>query len=151
MKRTSGLFALILPVAMAAACTPPEESADTMADTGALAMPPVTTAPGDTARTDTGQPARTVHVVLSEWRVSPSETTLAPGPVTFHVMNEGQNQHALEVQRGSDEWRSTNIPAGGTGTVTVNLTPGTYTLYCPVEDSHGNHRQLGMQTTVTVQ
>jgi plastocyanin len=146
MMRISGLLVLALPAVMLTACTPAEERAD-MADTGALAAPP----PTATMPTDTGQAARTVHVVLNEWRVSPSETTLAAGPVMFHVMNEGQYQHALEIQRGSDEWQTGNIPAGGTGTVTVNLTPGSYTLYCPVADSHGNHRQMGMQTTITVQ
>ena len=145
MKRISGLAALVLLAGMATACTQADDTADTMADTGAFAAPP---AP---AAADTGQAARTVHVVLNEWRVSPSETTLAPGAVTFHVMNEGQNQHALEVQRGSDEWQSGNSPAGGTGTVTVNLTAGTYTLYCPIVDSRGNHRQMGMQATITVQ
>lgn len=144
--RISGLLALALPAVMLTACTPAEEPAD-MADTGALSAPPATA----TMPMDTAQAARTVHVVLNEWRVSPSETTLSAGPVMFHVMNEGQYQHALEIQRGSDEWQTGNIPAGGTGTVTVNLTPGTYTLYCPVADSHGNHRQMGMQTTITVQ
>ncbi|HUF66389.1 MAG TPA: cupredoxin domain-containing protein [Gemmatimonadaceae bacterium] len=149
MKRTSGLLALVLPVVMATACTPAEER--DIADTGALAVPPATTTtPAGTMPTDTGQAARTVHVVLNEWRVSPSEMTLAAGPVLFHVMNEGQYQHALQVQRGSDEWETGNVRAGGTGTVTVNLTPGTYTLYCPVADAQGNHRQMGMQTTITV-
>jgi len=147
MKQISGLAALLLLAGVATACTPADDTADTMADTGAFAAPPAPAA----APTDTGQAARTVHVVLNEWRVSPSETTLAAGPVTFHVMNEGQNQHGLEVQRGSDEWETGNIPAGGTGTVTVSLTPGTYTLYCPIVDSHGNHRQMGMQATITVQ
>lgn len=147
MKRISELAALLLLAGMATACTPADDTADTMADTGAFAAPPAPAA----VPADTGQAARTVHVVLNEWRVSPSETTLAAGPVTFHVMNEGQNQHGLEVQRGSGEWQSGNIPAGGTGTVTVNLTPGTYTLYCPIVDSRGNHRQMGMQATITVQ
>lgn len=145
MKRISGLLTLALPAVMLTACTPAEET--DMADTGALAAPPATA----TMPTDTGQAARTVHVVLNEWRVSPSQTTLAAGPVMFHVMNEGQYQHGLEVQRGTDEWQTGNIPAGGTGTVTVNLMPGTYTLYCPIADSHGNHRQMGMQATITVQ
>ncbi|CAN5337055.1 hypothetical protein BH23GEM2_BH23GEM2_06560 [soil metagenome] len=145
MKRISGLLTLALPAVMLTACTPAEET--DMADTGALAAPPATA----TMPTDTGQATRTVHVVLNEWRVSPSQTTLAAGPVMFHVMNEGQYQHGLEVQRGTDEWQTDNIPAGGTGTVTVNLMPGTYTLYCPIADSHGNHRQMGMQATITVQ
>src|SRR5919106_2161449 len=123
------------------ACTrADEEIADTaigdtlrIADTAAIAPSP---AAGDTAAA-----ARTVHVVLDEWRVSPSETTLSPGPVTFHVMNEGDNEHALEVERGEDEWATSRIRPGGTATVAVNLTPGSYTLYCPVSDARGHHRE----------
>jgi plastocyanin len=120
---------------------------DTTADTpmfDTVGQSTISGVPDDTAG------ARTVHVVLAEWRVSPSETTLAPGRVTFHVMNEGQNHHALEVERGNEEWKTDHIAPGGTATVTVDLTPGTYTLYCPMNDAQGDHRQQGMQTTITV-
>jgi plastocyanin len=94
----------------------------------------------------------TVHVVLNEWSVQPSEATLNAGSVRFHAMNEGQHIHSLEVerQRDGEENDTGNIPAGGTGEVTVNLEPGTYTLYCPREDAEGNHRARGMETTLTV-
>lgn len=96
--------------------------------------------------------ARTVHVVLNEWNVLPSETTLSAGSVRFHAMNEGQQIHSLEVerQRDGEESDTGNIPAGGTGEVTVNLEPGTYTLYCPRDDAEGNHRARGMETTITI-
>lgn len=125
-------------------CARADEDVDTTAGDTAAFAPTTVPAPADTAA------ARTVHVVLNEWRVAPSETTIPAGRVQFHVMNEGQYQHALEVERGTDHWETAPIAVGGTGTVTVDLTPGTYTLYCPVVDSQGNHRQRGMQTTVTV-
>ena len=140
------------------ACAPAD---DRMADTLAIDTAPITLspAPGAPAAGTPGAPAtspqpaagtRTVHVVLSEWSVRPSENNFAAGPVLFHVMNEGQHTHSLEIQRGSDEWVTQPIPPGGTGTVTVNTTPGSYTLYCPIVDAQGNHRQRGMQTTITV-
>lgn len=145
MTRKTGLG--VLGALLLAACTPREEAADTtMGDTlGVGAAAPGATVP---AATDTG--ARTVHVVLNEWRVSPSETTLDAGRVMFHAMNEGEVQHGLEVEGQGQEGQTGNIPAGGTGSVTMSLQPGNYTLYCPIVDARGNHRQMGMETTITV-
>jgi plastocyanin len=148
-----------VPLAVAAlimiACAPAEDgTADTMGiDTAPVTLSP---APGEPAPATGTEPApaagtRTVHVVLTEWSVSPSPASFPAGPVLFHVMNQGQHTHSLEVQRGTDEWATTSIPPGGIATVTVNTTPGTYTLYCPVVDAQGNHRNRGMRTTVTVQ
>src|SRR3989442_14524279 len=47
-----------------------------------------------------GDPVAAVAVSakLSEWKVELSERSVAPGPVTFTVTNEGSIPHALEVQ-----------------------------------------------------
>lgn len=133
------------------ACAPADDDAT---DTTAIDTAPTTLSPAPGAPTTGTEPAagtRTVHVVLAEWTVAPSQRTFPAGTVLFHVMNEGQNTHSLEIERGSDEWMTQPIPPGGTGTVTINTTPGTYTLYCPIVDAQGNHRSRGMQTTITVQ
>jgi plastocyanin len=117
-QKYSGAFAALAVVFLMAACTPAEQppaDTDVVDISGGQPLPA-----GDTA-------ARTVHVVLNEWGVAPSETTIAPGRVMFHVMNEGQHQHGLEIQRDGQDWQTGNIPAGGTGTVTLDLQPGTYT------------------------
>ena len=141
------------------ACAP---AGDRDADTAAIDTAPVTLspAPGAPAAGTPGAPAttpepatgtRTIHVVLTEWALTPSERTFPAGTVQFHAMNEGRHTHSLEIQRGSNEWVTQPIPPGGTGAVVINVTPGTYTLYCPIVDSQGNHSQRGMQTTITVQ
>jgi uncharacterized cupredoxin-like copper-binding protein len=123
-----------------AACTPAEQTAE---DTARLEAAPGDTAPAAAA-------ARTVHVVLNEWGVTPSESAVDAGPIRFHAMNEGQHPHSLEIERDGQQWSIPRIEAGGTGEVTANLTAGTYTLYCPIVDGQGNHRQRGMQATFTV-
>ncbi|MGQ0560911.1 MAG: cupredoxin domain-containing protein [Gemmatimonadota bacterium] len=123
-----------------------QETADTLSDTAAIhpeVVPPAVT--GDTAAA-----ADTIHVVLREWSVNPARDTLDAGRILFHVMNEGQYEHALEVEGGGIEEETDHIQPGQTATLEVNLQPGTYELYCPVEDTHGKHEELGMRTTVVV-
>ena len=153
MRRTILLCSAVVALACAPADNQPSDT--TVADTATQpSLAPAPTAGSEPATTPatsaTPGARRTIHVVLNEWSVSPSERSPAAGPVTFHVMNQGTNHHALEVQRGSQEWETTHIAPGGTATVNVDLTAGTYTLYCPVVDAQGNHRQRGMSTTLTV-
>lgn len=92
-----------------------------------------------------------VHVPLREWSVSVSKSPIRAGQTTFHAMNEGQYTHAMEIEGNGQEWETDPIAPGGTATLTVSLTPGTYEVYCPVQDSHGNHQQRGMRTSLVVQ
>jgi plastocyanin len=131
-------YLLLSPAFLLIACTPAERTDD---ETARLQV-----ATGDTIPAA----APTVHVVLNEWSVSPSESAIAPGNVRFHAMNEGQYHHALEIERDGQQWAIEHMAAGGTGEVTVNVQPGTYTLYCPIVDAQGNHRERGMSTTFTV-
>ena len=93
---------------------------------------------------------RTVDVVLAEWSVTPSATVLAPGRAVFHLVNEGEYQHAFELERNGQVWRTAPIAPGSEGEMFFDLPLGTYNLYCPDVDEHGNHRRLGMQARVTV-
>lgn len=142
---TSKLAALCLAAALAA-CTSGDDSA---ADSAA-----VDTLAGSSAPTPTAAPATSdtalIHVPLTEWSVVVSQGAISPGTFKFHAMNQGTYTHAFEIEGNGQEWKSDPIPPGGTATLTPTLTPGTYTVYCPITDSQGNHREKGMSTTFTV-
>ena len=89
-----------------------------------------------------------VAVRLSEWKVELSQQTIAAGPVTFVVSNEGQIPHAIEVEGEGIEQEIEAIQPGANGTLTLTLTPGTYEVYCPVGE--GSHKKLGMEARLTV-
>lgn len=74
--------------------------------------------------------------------------TASAGDVTISLDNPSGNSlpHAVEISGGGVERASGTIEPGSTTKVTANLRPGTYTFYCPV----GNHRQQGMEGTLTV-
>ncbi len=90
-----------------------------------------------------------VTATLSEWKVELSERRIAPGAVTFTVMNAGSIPHALEVEGEGIEQETEVIQPGARATLTLTLKPGTYEVYCPVgEDSH---KKLGMDTRLRVE
>jgi uncharacterized cupredoxin-like copper-binding protein len=67
------------------------------------------------------------------------------GKVTVVMDNPSQTPHAVEVEgKGVEE--ETKTLTQGTAKVTVDLKPGKYEFYCPVD----GHRQAGMEGTLTV-
>jgi plastocyanin len=74
-----------------------------------------------------------------------TELTAKPGRVTIVMDNQSDVPHAVEVEgKGVEE--ETDTVTGDTAEVTVDLEAGEYVFYCPV----GNHRQEGMEGTLTV-
>jgi plastocyanin len=67
------------------------------------------------------------------------------GKVTFKFDNPSQVPHAFEVE-GNGVEEETDTITQSSASVTVDLKPGSYEYYCPV----GNHRQAGMEGTLTV-
>jgi uncharacterized cupredoxin-like copper-binding protein len=88
-----------------------------------------------------------VDVRATEFAFDPSPLTLdAAETVTFRVTNDGSVDHALEVEGNGLEEETETIAPGGSAELTVTLEDGTYEVYCPI----GNHREQGMETTLTV-
>lgn len=93
---------------------------------------------------------QTVDFKETEYTLAPATLTLKPGTYTFRIQNVGQFPHDLHVAAASDGTEvggSTVIVAGQTGSFTITLKAGTYTLWCAVDA----HRSLGMVGQLTVQ
>lgn len=88
-------------------------------------------------------PTQEVHLI--EYMVH-VPATLSAGRTGFNVENGGKEDHAFVIEGNGIREETEVLKTGGTSSVTVDLTPGTYTVYCPVKD----HAQKGMKTTVTV-
>ncbi len=92
----------------------------------------------------TGTP---VAVSLVDFALEPKTVQLdAPGTYTFMVKNDGQAQHALEIEGNGIEEETDTLGPGDSGEVTVELAAGEYELYCPID----GHRANGMEGTLVV-
>ncbi|MFJ7066986.1 copper-binding protein [Streptomyces sp. NPDC101115] len=125
-----GMSAAALIALLAAAC------GDGDGDGGATTTPP----PADTTA------STQVDATLSDFRITFSQETFAPGDYTFTAKNTGQHDHALEFEGPGGENRSETIGPGGSTTLKVTLESGTYEVYCPVD----GHKDRGMKTEITV-
>jgi FTR1 family protein len=76
---------------------------------------------------------RTVHITLTDAGCEPAAVKLAAGPTEFKVTNGGTARVAeFEVLSGSRILgEKENLVAGLSGSFTLNLKPGTYSLACP--------------------
>jgi uncharacterized cupredoxin-like copper-binding protein len=68
------------------------------------------------------------------------------GKLTVVMDNPSQTPHAVEVE-GKGLEKATKTLTGGTAKVTVDVKPGKYEFYCPVD----GHKAAGMRGTLTVQ
>lgn len=106
-------------------------------------------------------PAGAVGVEMGEMFVKPAKTALKAGKTTFAVSNSGQLPHTFMVSKapvkvdgsgnpthsGPLAGTHTELKPGARTTVTVDLKPGTYVLYCDVP----GHFAAGQKVVITVQ
>jgi len=99
---------------------------------------------GTTTSAAAGTP---VTMSLVDFALEPKTVQLdAPGTYTFKVTNDGQAQHALEIDGNGIEEETDTLGPGDSGEVTVELAAGEYELYCPID----GHRANGMEGTLVV-
>jgi uncharacterized cupredoxin-like copper-binding protein len=122
-------------------------------DTSSTAASSATTAAESTAASSTtassgGGGGQSVDIGETEYKLDPSDATVKAGSVTFNVKNDGSTTHDLTIEgNGIDEQGTDPLSPGDSGQLTVDLKPGTYTIYCSID----GHEDLGMKGTVTVQ
>jgi len=109
--------------------------------TSNAATPPATTG-------GAGGAGSTVDLTATDFKFDPSDPSVKAGNVTFNLKNDGQTTHSLEIEdvNGEDQELEGDVSPGSSGTLAVNLKPGTYEFYCPVD----SHKQMGMTGEITV-
>lgn len=123
------------------ACTDAPDGDITTMDTTALPVDTADVSPMGMAEEDT------IDVSLVDFEID-MPMAIPAGPTTFQITNDGMSEHSFEVEgQGMEEALAQNLMPGDSTTLQVDLDPGTYTVYCPVDD----HREQGMEVNLTVE
>jgi uncharacterized cupredoxin-like copper-binding protein len=99
-----------------------------------------------TAGTGGGGGGQTIDVAASDFMFAPADLTAEAGELTINLTNDGQSDHALEIEGNGVEEETDTISPGDSASLTVTLEDGTYEIYCPVD----GHKAMGMVGTLTV-
>jgi hypothetical protein len=112
----------------------------------AQAAPPATLPTTGESLAPSAQGNNPVAVTLVDGQIQMANSIPA-GSTTFNITNNGTTEHSFEIEgNGLEEELDPHLQPGQNGTLTVDLQPGTYEVYCPV----GNHRAEGMTMQLTV-
>jgi len=125
--------------------------------------PAAAPAPPAESKTAAAAPGHALTSTLSEMKITNSASTVAAGKVKFTVTNSGQTMHELVVLRtptlaaklpvnaglaseAGHVGEVSDLAAGATKTMTLNLKPGHYALICNI----AGHYMAGMYSDLTV-
>jgi plastocyanin len=88
-------------------------------------------------------------VTSVEYHYTLSKTTVPAGKVAFDFVNDGQDEHNLNVLSGEGSLTGSfpDTVSKGVRDQTIEMRPGTYTLFCSLPE----HEAKGMKATLTVQ
>jgi uncharacterized cupredoxin-like copper-binding protein len=87
-----------------------------------------------------------VEVKLTEYKIE-MPASVSAGATTFKVTNTGKEAHGFEIEgNGIEKALKPRLKKGESGSLQVDLKPGTYEVYCPVL----GHKKRGMSLNLTV-
>jgi uncharacterized cupredoxin-like copper-binding protein len=87
-----------------------------------------------------------VEVKLTEYKIE-MPPLIGAGATTFSVTNMGKETHGFEIEgSGIEKALKPRLKKGESGSLQVELKPGTYKVYCPVL----GHKRHGMSLDLTV-
>lgn len=87
-----------------------------------------------------------VNVSMREWAFDPSPLVARAGRITFRIKNDGAVEHNFLIENKAGA-QIEAIQSGASKTLTVELTPAQYTIFCNLP----GHREAGMVGTLRVQ
>jgi plastocyanin len=112
------------------------------------AAPPGVSSPESTAP---APPPSIPHVQVTavEYSFTLSRTTVPAGKVIFEFVNNGQDEHNLNVLPTEGPAAATfpNAPSKGVSDQQIDMRPGAYTLFCSLPE----HESKGMKATLVVE
>jgi uncharacterized cupredoxin-like copper-binding protein len=137
--------------AVATSSTQTQTQTQTQTSTAQTTTTQTTTTPSQALPDGTQVDERATGEQSPLYSMEANEPTLAAGTLHFNIYNTDQDPHTFAIANaeGQQLTGAVNIPAGQPSTpvtVTVNLPPGTYTLYCTLP----MHAADGMETTIVV-
>jgi plastocyanin len=112
--------------------------------------PPGSPAEGGEGTTPAAPPSVPhVQVIAVEYHYTLSRTTVPQGKVVFQFVNNGEDEHNLNVSpgEGSVLAATPNTASKKISELSVELRPGTYTLFCSMPE----HEKKGMKATLVVE
>jgi plastocyanin len=160
------LATLVAAVATSSSPGKTETATAAPATTGAETTPSRTAAPETTPAKTTGQPTATTGTPAppsspagkttklkqaadpgGQLAFETQEMTAKAGTVTIEFANMSPVEHNISIEEANKKVvGSTPTFVGGTRTLTLKLSPGTYTFFCSVP----GHRQAGMEGKLKV-
>ena len=96
-----------------------------------------------------GQPAGSTMVTMTEYKFDPSQINAKAGKVDFYLVNAGTVAHDMVItdSTGKSVAKSELVSAGDSFNFSIdNLPAGSYQFYCDVP----GHKESGMVGTLTV-
>jgi uncharacterized cupredoxin-like copper-binding protein len=146
------LLALAIGAFVVAGCGSDNNNDSGSSDTGASA--PTASSTESTPSTDTGSSSSGgggSNLKLSAdktgaLKFDTDKLDAKAGKVTIAMDNPSSVPHAVAVEGNGVDKDGESVTSGGTSTVSVDLKPGTYEFYCPVD----GHKQAGMKGELTV-
>lgn len=92
-----------------------------------------------------------IVVEMHDFSFSPDQIVVRVNePVQFVLPNMGEQRHRFHIGGFGEEWRSETVSPADTMILDLTFTAaGVYELWCPFTTG-GNHRELGMEGTLTV-
>lgn len=105
-------------------------------------------APSSVAPSADAPSADALTVSVADFMIDPSDLEVAGSTITIDVTNDGPTPHNLSIRDAAGEvlLATADLSAGDMETITGELEPGEYTIFC----SLGGHESLGMSGTLTV-
>ena len=114
----------------------------------ACSAPAESDAPASSAPSADAPSAEALSVSVADFMIDPSDLEVAGPTVTIDVTNDGPTPHNLSIRDAGGEvlFATADLSVGDMETITGELEPGEYTIFC----SLGGHESLGMSGTLTV-
>ena len=96
---------------------------------------------------DDGTPADVVVHGTDALKFDKDSYTAQAGSISIELINDGSQPHTLLFDEDDVDFKKLGVSGkGDSDTGSVELTPGTYTIYCDIT----GHRSAGMEATLVV-